>query len=99
VIAAAPIGLTRESLRPYVTAGLGLLRAKIDYTVSALDVNRTLFAMAAGGGVMGAIGLRTSLRFDLRYFKSISGEPTAGEGFGTARLRFWRAAAGVTFRY
>ncbi len=99
VIAAAPIELTRESLRPYLIAGLGLLHARINYTVDALDVNRTLFAMSAGGGAIGAISRRTSLRFDLRYLKSISDEAAAGAGFGTARLSFWRAVAGVTFRY
>ena len=99
VLVAAPLGLTRESLRPYLAAGFGMMDVSINDVLDIFDVDRTLPATSVGVGAIGAISERTSLRFDLRYFKSISNEDTGGVGFGSSRLSFWRAAAGVTFRY
>ena len=99
VLIAAPLGFTRESLRPYLTVGLGMMDVSINDVLDIFDVDRTLSATSIGVCAIGAIGERTSLRFDLRNFNSISSEDTGGVGFGSSRLSFWRAAAGVTFRY
>jgi len=98
VIVAMPRELTRDSLRPYFVGGLGLLRATIDDVAGVFQVDSNLLGLSVGGGAIGAISARTSLRFDLRHFKNISKEDTR-VGFGTTRLGFWRLTAGLTLRY
>lgn len=98
VIAAVPVRLTRASLRPYVVGGLGLLHAHIEDVLNALPVNSNLLGLTVGGGALGPLTARTSLRFDVRLLKNLTEE---GElvTFGTTRLSFWRASVGVTLRY
>jgi hypothetical protein len=98
VIVATPRELTRESLRPYFTGGVGLMRATIDDVAGVFRVNSNLLGLSLGGGAIGAITERASLRFDVRHFKNIS-KDDASVGFGTTRLGFWRLTAGVTLRY
>jgi len=98
VIVAMPRELTRESLRPYFAGGLGLMHATIDDVAGVFQVDSNLLGLSVGGGAIGAISARTSLRFDLRHFKNISKEDTR-VGFGTTRLGFWRLTAGLTIRY
>jgi hypothetical protein len=98
VILTTPRELTRESLRPYFVGGLGLMRATIDYVAGVFQVDSNLLGLSVGGGAIGAITARTSLRFDVRHFKNISKEDV-GVGFGTTRLGFWRLTAGLTLRY
>jgi hypothetical protein len=98
VIVAMPRELTRESLRPYFAGGVGLMRATIDDVAGIFQVNSNLLGLSLGGGAIGAVTERASLRFDVRHFKNIS-EDDASVGFGTTRLGFWRLTAGVTLRY
>jgi hypothetical protein len=98
VLVTAPREWTRESLRPYFIGGLGLMHATIDDVAGVFQVNSNLLGLSLGGGAIGSITTRTSLRFDLRHFKNISKEETP-VGFGTTRLGFWRATAGLTLRY
>ena len=98
VIVTTPRELTRESLRPYLIGGLGLMHATIDDVAGVFQVDSNLLGLSVGGGAIGGITARTSLRFDLRHFKNISKED-ARVGFGTTRLGFWRLTAGLTLRY
>jgi Outer membrane protein beta-barrel domain len=101
VIVAVPLGVTQYSLRPYIVGGLGLIRASSD-TIPRLetvfDVRENLFGLNVGGGAIGSLTNRTSLRFELRHFINLGGEENA-VGFGRQRLSFWRATVGVAFRY
>ncbi|MGQ0736409.1 MAG: outer membrane protein [Acidobacteriota bacterium] len=98
VILAVPRSLTRDSLRPFLSGGAGLMHVGIDDVASVFPVDSNLFAVNVGGGAVGALTNRTSVRFDLRYFKSVSTEETPRVGFGSTRLSFWRAAIGVTLQ-
>ena len=97
VIAALPTSVTRESLRPYAVAGLGLLHARIDEAFFPVD--RNLLGLSVGGGAIGAVGERTAIRFDLRHIRSVRGEGESVVGVQQVRLSFWRAAIGLTLRY
>jgi hypothetical protein len=97
VILAVPLALTRDSLRPYVVAGVGLLDAHIDDLLTPVD--STLLGLNLGGGAVGFISRRTGVRFDLRRLQSIRGEGQTGNGVEQARLSFWRASVGVILRY
>jgi hypothetical protein len=97
VIVALPTSVTRDSLRPYAIAGLGLLHARIDEPFFPVD--RNLLGLSFGGGAIGALGERTAIRFDLRHIRSVRGEGESVVGVQQVRLSFWRAAIGLTLRY
>jgi len=99
VLLAAPAGLTRESLRPYILGGLGLMRASIDDVTGVFPLRPNFLALAIGGGAIGGLTERTSVRFDLRRFQNLTTDPNRVMGFGRSRLSFWRADVGLTFRY
>jgi hypothetical protein len=97
VVVAAPLALTRESLRPYAVAGLGLLQARSRNAADLFPVDENLSALTLGAGAIGLISDRTGLRFDVRRIRSTGGEE---DPFGRRpRLRFWRATVGVVLRY
>jgi len=98
VIVAAPLAVTRESLRPYVAGGLGLLQARSSNAAGLFPVDANLLGLTLGGGAVGFLTNTTGLRFDLRHIKAASG---AGGPFarpGISRLSFWRLTLGVVLR-
>ncbi|MBM3820799.1 MAG: hypothetical protein FJW14_17530 [Acidimicrobiia bacterium] len=99
VIVAAPLVVTRESLRPYLVGGLGLIQARSDDVISIFPLDRDLLGLTLGGGAIGMLGGRTGVRFDLRHLKAISGEDGPLARDGVSRLSFWRASLGVVVRY
>jgi hypothetical protein len=100
VLVAVPQSVTRESLRPYVIGGVGLMHAGIDYLQPVFpELNANLLCLNFGGGAMGGLTERTGLRFELRYFRNLSEAEAEAAQIGTTRLSFWRATVGVTLRY
>jgi hypothetical protein len=98
VIITAPRALTGYSLRPFVSGGGGLMKVRIHDVADVLSVDANLFGINVGGGAVGVLTTRTSVRFDLRFFKSVSTEDEASVGFGPTRLSFWRASIGLVIR-
>jgi len=99
VIIAAPLAFTRESLRPYVVGGLGLIQARSRHAADLFPIDHDLLGLTLGAGALGFVSDRTGLRFDIRHIKAMSGAKGPFERPGASRLRFWRATAGVTIRY
>jgi opacity protein-like surface antigen len=97
VIAAFPLSVTRESLRPYVTGGLGLMRASAEDLIG-LNEDGSWVGLQLGAGAIGFINDRTGIRFDLRNSRSLSRDTTL-LGERKSKLSFWRATVGVTLRY
>jgi len=97
VVIAAPLHLTRESLRPYASAGWGLMRATANPT-DGLGYSRNLSAFNVGGGVIGMLSRRTGVRWDLRYLRGIGSAEGGGTLTGGAKLTYWRASMGVVIR-
>ena len=97
VILAAPKSLTRESLRPYMVVGFGLLHASVDDVLDLFDVDRNLSGIVIGFGAFGGITDQVGLRFDVRRFRSLGKDLASMVGFGETGLKFWRASVGVTF--
>jgi hypothetical protein len=98
VVMTVPRALTGYSLRPFVSGGGGLMHVGIDDIAQAIPVDSNVFGIDVGGGAVGDLTNRTSVRFDLRYFKSVSQAEEDNVGFGPTRLSFWRAAVGLTIR-
>lgn len=98
VVLAAPISITRESLRPYVVGGLGWMHASANDQIGFGTVSNDFLGLTMGVGAVGFIGDVTGLRFDVRYLKSISSSDTSDLSGDIARISFWRATIGVVFR-
>jgi len=94
-----PLSVTRESLRPYLSAGLGMLHAGADDIASASPIDRNLLAVSIGGGAIGFLNRRAGVRFDLRHIRSTSEGPDNRTLLNEPRLGFWRATIGVALRY
>lgn len=100
LIVTAPLSVTRESLRPYVVGGLGLLHVGLADRLNILPVDRNLLALNLGGGAIGMLNERAGIRFDLRHTRSVRDDQVpAGQSQGRVRLSYWRATIGVTIRY
>ena len=101
VIVGVPVGgQSGAGIRPYVTAGVGLLRTQIDGgTFGNVTYKRNGFGWNAGAGVMGFFTDHVGLRGDLRYLRAIK---ETDFGFATSEnlgsLKFWRASVGVVIR-
>ena len=99
VIAAVPLSVTRDSLRPYVLGGLGLVHISVQDQLPLFDRSGNSLGLQMGGGAIGFITNRTGVRFDLRFTKSLdraTDEITQDRG---TNLSFWRATVGVAIRY
>lgn len=99
VILAVPLSVTRESLRPYLVIGTGLMQARSKHAAGLFPVDRNLLGVTIGAGAIGMVSPRTGLRFDVRYLKAASGADGPFARAGLSRLSFWRGTAGVVLRY
>lgn len=102
VIVGIPIGGQRGAgVRPYATAGLGLIRSEVDGLLSRDGVSDNDFAFNLGGGVMGFFNDHVGLRGDLRYMRTINSKFTESDvipEFHAGDFDFWRMSFGVVFR-
>lgn len=100
VVVTAPQRWNEYGLRPYVSGGLGLLRAYASDEQGIVPLSQRLFAANVGGGAVGFITDRTGLRFDLRFFSNVrSLADTEGVTLsGRKHLRFWTGSIGLVLR-
>ena len=98
LIVAVPRAITRDSLRPYLVSGVGLMHAHVQTVGNVFNTNSNLIGLDVGGGVLGLISPRAGVRFELRHFKNLS-KDNAAVTFGSTRLSFWRLTAGIVLRY
>lgn len=100
VVFAAPVRLTRNSLRPYGAAGFGLIRARQDDFLNVLSLDEKLLGLRFGGGAMGMLSDTIGLRWDLSHIRTLKGQgDSTGLSFGSRSLSFWRLAMGVMVRF
>lgn len=104
VIATLPLSVTRESLRPYLIGGLGLMDGHIEpfanpFPELLAEQERPSAALNFGGGVIGFVTRNTGARFDLRHVRSLARDESPLTGERRTKLSFWRITAGVTLRY
>jgi hypothetical protein len=93
-----PLAVTRESLRPYVVGGGGLLWAESEDITATFPIRSTMPAVTLGGGAVGFLSNTVGVRFDLRYIRSLGqgDDVVATEG---ARVQFWRGSIGLVLKY
>lgn len=93
-----PRAVLRDSLRPYVLGGVGLLRLRSDDIAEAFPISSNLLGLALGGGAFGRLTELTSLRFELRRISNLTRDDTA-PALAATSLTFWRATIGVLISY
>jgi hypothetical protein len=105
VIVGIPIGrggLNPSPVKPFVTAGVGLLRTQIDGgTLANVSSSNNMWGWNAGGGVMGYFNEHVGLRGDIRYlrgFENLATGNTVIDLGGSNQLHFWRISGGVVLR-
>jgi opacity protein-like surface antigen len=102
VILAAPLAVSREGLRPYLVGGIGLVHAKAeDAPVGFYSARVNVVGLNIGGGAIGPLTPHTSVRFEVRHFRSLGRDPAVPvlNAATNLELSFWRATLGVAFRY
>jgi opacity protein-like surface antigen len=87
-------------VRPYVLAGVGLMKSNVDITtLSVLTSNNNTFAWDIGGGVMAMFGGHAGVRGDIRYFHSFQDLDVLGFTLENSKLNFGRASAGLLLTF
>jgi hypothetical protein len=97
IMLAAPRSVTQYSLRPFVSGGAGLMRVNIDDVANVIPLDSNLFGINVGGGAIGPLSNSFDVRFELRWFKSVTTGNAETLLPGPA-LSFWRAAVGLSIR-
>lgn len=104
VMANLLLGVPLGRLRPYVTVGAGLMRSNLELVDVFDDLSRNDFGVNYGGGLMLFVSNSVGLRGDLRQFRSLRNDDLDDDfpepfDFRLGGFTFWRATAGVTFRF
>jgi len=94
------LGLGAGPVRPYVAGGVGLLRSRLDVDDLFDDVNTNDWGLSAGGGLIAMMSPRVGIRADARYFRRLS-DPSPDNDIDVTigNFSFWRASAGLTFKF
>ena len=96
-------GKTRQganrAFRPYFSGGLGWVKAKIESEELLFDEDSTKFGFNLGGGIMTYFN-HVGFRGDVRYYQTLSeSEFDTRLDAEIGDYDYWRATAGVTFRF
>ena len=101
VIIGAPVGgQTGLGLRPYFSAGAGVMQMNVQGSRDLFAINNSEFGINSGGSAMGFVSDHLGFRGDLRYYRQLS-DPVLDNEFdiGLGDFDFWRGTVGVTFRW
>jgi opacity protein-like surface antigen len=93
-------GQTGGGFRPYVSGGIGLLQQQVQGDDDLFEVSNNEFGVNIGAGAMGFATDHVGFRGDIRYYRALTDPDEDNEfdvNFGD--FDFWRATAGVTFRW
>ena len=90
VIPAGPI-------QPYGIIGLGLMRSHAQFNASSLALDSNSLGWDIGGGLNIFLARSIGVRGDVRRLKTLQ-DVTLGV-FGNDKVEFWRASAGLVFRF
>jgi opacity protein-like surface antigen len=97
-------GATDRGVAPYVSGGLGLIRANVEAATEIVDnLTANDFGFNVGGGLNVMFGSNVGVRADLRYFRSFESEDEDDDqldlGLDLSDFTFWRGAVGLVVRW
>lgn len=88
----------RPAIRPFVVAGVGLLRVRAALADRGLETSQTDWGMSAGAGAVYMVNEMVGVRGDVRYFRYFQRHPDLpllDNGF----FDYWRTSVGVTLAW
>lgn len=90
-----------SGLRPYASAGLGLIRASVSSGTGLFnDLSTNDLGVNFGGGLNANLNDSVGIRGDLRYFRSLQdNQPDNDLDLSLGSFDFWRGSVGLTFRW
>jgi hypothetical protein len=102
VVLTTPRAWNQYGLRPYISGGLGMLRASHNDPFTPARAN--LPAYNVGGGAVGLLTDKVGLRFDLRFLRTLPPGEEEGplqrtEDGRNVHLHYWTGTVGVVFKY
>ena len=92
-----PPEATRGGLRPYAAVGGGLTHAQAADLLGELQVRRTVPVVNVGGGAIGLFTYNVGVRFDYRYYRSLTTDDGSLANVGR-RISYSRLTVGVFLR-
>jgi len=84
-------------IQPYAIIGLGLIRTHAEFDASNLSLDQNALGYDIGGGINLFLAHSVGIRGDVRHLHTLQ-DVTLGL-FSHDQLDFWRASAGLTFRF
>jgi opacity protein-like surface antigen len=98
LLISAPPG---TGLRPYLSSGLGLIRANISSGTNLFnDLATNDLGVNIGAGINGQFTDNAGIRGDLRYFRSLQDAEADNDlDLSLGSFDFWRGTVGLTFRW
>jgi opacity protein-like surface antigen len=99
LLISAPPG---TGLRPYLSSGLGLIRANISSGNNLFnDLSTNDLGVNIGAGINGQFTDNVGIRGDVRYFRSLQDNEADNDLdlLSLGSFDFWRGTVGMTFRW
>jgi opacity protein-like surface antigen len=91
------LGVPAGPIRPYVLVGVGLMRPHVKFDALSLALDKNALGYDIGGGINLFVTRGVGVRGDVRRLRTLK-EVTLGV-FSADQIDFWRASAGLTFRF
>jgi hypothetical protein len=89
------LSLPLGPIQPYLVGGIGLIRPHVNNPFQVFT-SKSAFGTDLGGGLTIMFGPSVGVRGDIRRFNATGLKLVL---FSGARVDFWRASVGITFRY
>jgi hypothetical protein len=100
IIVGAPIGGQHGGgVRPYASAGVGLINRNIEALLAVNNFSSSDFGFDLGAGLMGYFADHIGLRADVRYFRNFQNTDANVIGLEAGHFAFYRGSIGVLFRF
>jgi hypothetical protein len=90
------LSLPLGPIQPYLVGGIGLIKPHASNNPLQIFTSKSAFGTDGGGGLTIMFGQSVGVRGDIRHFDAHGLTLVV---FSGAKAEFWRASAGITFRY
>jgi opacity protein-like surface antigen len=96
-VVSLPPSFTGGGLRPYAAIGAGFVHVQAEDGLELFQIRRTVPVAAVGGGATGLLTNSVGVRFDYRYFRSLTTDDGSLANVGR-RITYSRFTVGLFLR-
>lgn len=103
VVLTAPRRFTEYTLRPFISGGIGILRASLQdkplpVVGHVIAYRANLTGLDIGGGAIGFLSTNVGLRFEARYFSTLNRTDRGAIAIGKTHLSYMTASIGIVYQ-